>query len=299
MAWVNRRRKLLALDDAWKARAGELTADALERIAAYPAAVQKRVAKNTDGLSWAVLKSRFERESRNLDAAKFDTVECRACVNRTGAEGDLFGVVEGKLGACLSCNCFGRKQAAWMEEQVAAATKGAAEVERVDFAWQLPEEKASSPKRTAKHPCAYCFADGETGEVTVCWGESPAAAKERQERERAERNAAMEARDAKRRLIGGAIDKICEACREDFDDGRNNDVREAIAAEIGASLQSRTEAVMGLVVRATLTWIADMADSLELADTCRAFPSVPRLAGVTETELAELLAAYPATRGEE
>ncbi len=297
VAWVNRRRKLLALDEAWKARAGELTADALERIAAYPAAVQKRVAKSAAGSRWAELKGRFERESRDLDGVKFDTAECRGCPKRTGAEGDLFGVVEGSLGSCLSCDCFERKRAAWVEAKVSAATKGAAEVVRVNYAWSLPEEDGSSAVRTAKHPCAYCFADPMTGEVTVRWGESKAAADERLERERAEAGALDAARQAERVRIVATLNKITEAVEGKPDGEGANDTREAIAAEIGRHIRCETAAAAAILVRAILDWVA-YADGATAADACRALPALPRLAGVTDEELGELLSAYPAASGE-
>lgn len=210
-SWVRRRTKLLALDEAWKKRT-DLTADVLERVAAYPADIQKKVAKTAGArpMPWKDLEYYFARESENLDLAPFDTEACKACMKRTGVEADLFGVTDGKLGRCLCCKCYKDKVTAWREEKAKEKTKGATEVHIVENSWQLPWDRGDgtvSNKKTKNLTCAVACVEDD-GKVTVRWTETEAVRKERLEAEKAKNEAEREAKKAEREREDAITAKI-------------------------------------------------------------------------------------------
>lgn len=299
-SWVNRRKKLLALDEAWKERADGMTADALERIAEYPADVQRKVAKKITYpvKAWSDVASCFRQEDRDLDRAKFDTSECRACMQRTGQNADLFGdVEEDGLGKCLCAKCFDRRRKAHQDECVRKATEGADEVVRLKFAWQMPHDTAT--QRDREHPCAYVFADCD-GEVSVCWGESKKSREEREAKERAEREAANAEADAKRRRMNDIINRLSCAFDEPGE-GEGNEARESLEKELRQLIRGKADAETDMLVRFAMDALADgygYRRDDEWAEICRALPFVPRLAGLSDGELAELLADYPAEAAE-
>lgn len=125
-AQICRRRKLLDLCPKLRERAesadGNITIDALERIAVYPIEIQDACAKDilnrakqsSTALRWTDVAWIISRQTKSLDLARFDTKCCATCVNRTGAMPDLFGETDTKkLGMCLHPNCYARSVREW------------------------------------------------------------------------------------------------------------------------------------------------------------------------------------------
>lgn len=295
-SWVRRRTKLLALDDAWKKRT-DLTADVLERVAAYPAEIQKKVAKTVGErpMPWKDLEHYFARESENLDLAPFDTSACRACMKRTGVEADLFGVTDGKLGRCLCCKCFEAKRNAYEEELIAEATKGATEVVRVHYAWGLPGKDESSAKKTKKHPCAYVHV--YDGDVEVRWGESAKARKEREDAKRAEAEKESEARKAETAREDGIVKCLNNA----FEDGgdRAPEVMKRVRSEL-THFNALPEAAKEMVARAVFDDLNSWkycGDSW--AGYLRAYPWIAEFAGVSQEDAKYITDKYPEANEDE
>lgn len=299
-SWVNRRKKLLALDDAWKERAEGMTADALERIAEYPADVQKSVAKKFTYpvKTWNEVASYFNREQRNLDGVKFDTSECRACMQRTGQNTDLFGEVEEDgLGKCLCSKCFERRRREYVQAQIDNATEGVDEVVRVQYAWQVPHDCVD--ERDAVHPCAYVFVC-YTDEVVVKWGESKKKKDEREAKEREEREAANAEVEEKRNRMRGIVNQLSCAFDE-LDDEGDNESRISLEKELRKRIKGDTDSETDGLVRLAMDALADnysFRSNDEWAEICRSLPFFPKVAGLSEDEVNELLNEYPAGEDE-
>ena len=297
-SWVNRRRKLLSLSDKWKARAAGMTADALERIAEYPEDVQERVAKKAapDARTWREVSSLFAREDRDLDRAAFDTGACTHCFQRTGRNTDLFGEVdEGRLGKCLCAKCYDKLIREHIDEVVDEATEDADEVVRLRFAWEMPHDEDSDETRTRACPCAYVWADPDTGVVTVRWGKSRRAEEARKEEERKRKNAENAERQSKIARIEAITEKL-DIC---FDDDRDR-ILDDIVAELQSILSPDIpDATRRHTVDALVEHVCGWHDNEGWAEICRAFAFVPRIAGLDDAELAELLEVYPAGGGKD
>lgn len=300
VAWVNRRRRLTDCADALAEVAGKLTLDALERVAALPEEPRKRVIKAVKDkskymgrLGVAEIRYDIERESAVLDGRYFvdeeteigrtNLAKCRACPKRTGAEPDLFGDVEnGGLGRCLDCKCFREMVKATEKRQIADAVKGAAEVVRIDYAWQLPDEvKASkATKPSKKHPCAWVCLNGAT--VEVHFGPS------KKELDAAEA-AATAAKEAER--AAGAADRersaaISRAMSEAFPDG--NDWPVGLIGRLEKYLDSATtdENIAAYLTAAAAERICTWHDDAEWAEIMRTFPWARESAGISEDDAA-------------
>ena len=305
-SWVNRRRKLLSLSDEWKARAAGMTADALERIAEYSEDVQERVAKKAspDARTWREVSFLFAREDRDLDRAAFDTGMCTHCFQRTGQNTDLFGAVdEGCLGKCLCAKCYDKNVKAHIDELVAEATKGADEVVRLKYAWEIPRGEGSGETRTRECPCAYVWADPDTGAVTVRWGESRRAEEARRAEERKRKEAESAEKQAKIARIEAITEKldICfDGAKDRRDGAKDRRMMDDIVVELLSILSPDIpEATKRHVIEELVDHICSWHDNEDWAGICRAFAFVPRVAGLDDAELAELLEAYPAGGGED
>lgn len=207
-AKICRRAKLIDLDAKYfeYARSGRISHDALERIAMYPQEVQKKTFKRVDEcckrneseVRWCDVKWEFDRASQDLESAFFVRRPacgvgdaCKACMKRTGAMADLFGVVDGKLGRCMDVKCYKQTLDAWTDATVNGAVDARA-VERVmcDGSWSLPNGCAK--KWSKKNPCAYWFIDYK-GNIKVVYSLSYAALVA--ERKRRDEEAKAEAAD--------------------------------------------------------------------------------------------------------
>ncbi len=115
--------RLLALrtldDDVARIFAGDgrITHAALREVASYPADVQSSALRDLWRLALSLAGRTVTRRDvapvmalhgRDLDRDPFPTTSCRACLNRTGAQADLFGGVPEGLGRCLDAACFAR-----------------------------------------------------------------------------------------------------------------------------------------------------------------------------------------------
>ena len=276
-SWVNRRRKLLALDDAWKART-DLTVDALEHIAAYSPEIQKNVAKayTANAHTWKDLAYHFDRESVDLDTAKFDTSACRVCIKRTGVEADLFGVTDGKLGRCLDCKCLKAKRNAYENELIAKATKGATEVVRVHYAWQLPGKDELSAKKTKKHPCAYVHV--YDGDVMVRWGVSAKAKAEAKSKEDAKRK---EAKKRVKEIRDKLDDNIC--VERDDDDNHYKDIKDNLESVL-KRFSEMPKYTRDYILEALFSDLTEYR--YNWTNVLKAFPWIAQLSGLSDEDVA-------------
>jgi len=294
--WVRVRAKLADLDEKWsafaKAHPNSLTAEALEKIAAYPSAIQQtvwRTHKPSEDAKygWDAFRWKFERESYDIEAAgicndKKLCAKCKKCAKRTGAEADLFGETDGKLGRCLDKKCFEATVEAYRETAVKNAV-GDAEAVVVDSRWNVPVE-ADGEKRTAKKPCAYVYFDG--GDPQVKWGPSKAKLDEAKAEEEAER----EAKDAecreKRKRIGEITEKLSACFDCDREDGVLEDRAEAM-------VKKHTAAELAFAVKAIVEQLTDWRSPHEWAAFLRTFGWAAELAGVSADDAKLLMDEFP------
>lgn len=282
--WVNRRRKLIALTEAAQKLVGMVTVDALERIASLPQKAQERVvdaaenrAKCCEGSMVTVADLRYdiERESRDLDNAVFDTENCVACEKRTGAQADLFGVADGKLGKCLDCKCFEKCVKAWTDAKIADVVPDGTEVVRIEYAWDCPSE-ATADKPSKKCPCAYVFVN-HNGEVYVKFGPSKKqldAEKKAHEDELAEKRKEKSAVRERESQIG---DKF----REFFGDEEN---RDAVVKAVKSCLAKPTKAQLAWIVDLVADNWGDIWDDEDFANVLRVFPFTLELCGISKDD---------------
>ena len=179
--WVARRKNLRNLSPGWRKRVekGErFTTDCLEHIAAYPTELQEKL-KDTDvydddaPIAWYVIKDDFERESRDLEDAKFNTAQCRSCTNNTGCCPDLFdldGKKNAQLGQCLCEKCWREKSAAHVADTIAKAEKKGVQMVRNE-PWNCSVYRYGFQKSKELNTL-YVFKDRD-GEMQYRWGLPP------------------------------------------------------------------------------------------------------------------------------
>ena len=221
-AHITRRRKLLDLSPAWVGRAESIgiSADALEGVSAYPREIQDRVlAKVSDWVlreGWSQMKRFFDDVTCDLDS-KWDFAglcpelaeRCKACKNRTGAQPDLFGEVEGGLGRCLNRKCFKGMHDAWIAKLVDDAIPAdVTERIRVDEYQFHGSELEKKPKK-GKGAAYYCL-EIRTGsaKVKVKYGPGKAAKKAAEAKRKAaeaKKNAEAVARE---KLVSSVKEKV-------------------------------------------------------------------------------------------
>ncbi len=211
-ATVCRREKLIDLDQSIlkivKENPGKLATNALEHIAAYPSEIQKKTSMRlqqrvsyTGGIvGWNDFKHVFDTETSNLDHAKWvvefgaDKVPCTACMERTGAQANLFGDLEDdeKLGCCLNKTCFKKMVADFTASELRKKIPDAC-TERVEVNY-LTYEVGFVDKYSKKNaPCAY-YVVYTDGSVDVKFGPSKAARDAELARQKEEADAARAAR---------------------------------------------------------------------------------------------------------
>lgn len=109
---------------------------------------------------------------------------CMGCVNRTGAQPELFGdcVPADSCGRCLDSVCFGRMERAAKGEAVEFAVlessggKGAAVVTECHGVTRFPWTALRARRRRGSLSCAYYLWDAAAHCASVKWGRSPADA---------------------------------------------------------------------------------------------------------------------------
>ena len=208
--WVARRANLANLSKSWRKRVkdGEhITTDCLEHVAAYPEEVQEKL-KSEKGydqvgaLRWCDIKDRFNYETCDLKAAKFERKACRACPNNTGCAPELFDW-KGRVtafGKCMNAKCYKRKTAEAIEKAIEDAKRDRLEVcelkERPDYTVQLQD------KSDAEHNTLYVWKDWN-GEQQMQWGKKPQMGEpcgKMTEEQKEERRRKIAANKARRKL---------------------------------------------------------------------------------------------------
>lgn len=289
--WVRRRAKLCALaQEVAEKIVGKVTLDALEKIAVMPPKAQLNLVKAVENrvkyangalVTASDIRWDIQREQADLDGAAFDTKPCKRCEKRTGAQPDLWGETDGKLGSCLDCACYKAKVKDHEDALVAKATQGVKEVERVDGNWAIPNE-ADADKPTKKKPCAYVFIDTDDDGNTVAvvkYGPSRAeidAAREAEQRARdAEREAESEERERNRTIKEKFTDTMQSEERDD-------DVRKAIGAIIGKRKSDEDQRVWIIDLIAN-NW-SDLWSDDDIAEVLRVFPFTREICGISDED---------------
>jgi ParB/RepB/Spo0J family partition protein len=195
LATVCRRLKLTDLVsellELVKSQKCSITTDALERLSAYPADIQRAIAKHIeknsylDRWTWGNLKHRVAEHTRDLDQRHFP--QCVACLKRTGAALDLFDELPGgeSLGCCLDKKCYKALANADILERlnkiVPASVK---ERVKLQSEWDFNYKKISAAKPSKANPCAYYVVDRYSDKIKVKYGPSEKERKAKLEAEK-------------------------------------------------------------------------------------------------------------------
>ena len=221
-ACVTRRRKLLDLSPGWISRAErvDIPADTLEGVSAYPREIQDRVLSKVSDWNlrdgWSEVKRFFADVTSDLDC-KWDFAwlcpelaeRCRACLNRTGAQPDLFGEVEGDLGRCLDRKCFKGMHDAWIAKLVDDAIP-ANVTERIRvYEYEISNSDLENKPKKGKDAAYYCieFRNG-SAKVKVKYGPGKAAKKAAAAKEKAAEAKKYAEAKAREKLVKSAKEKI-------------------------------------------------------------------------------------------
>ena len=221
-ACVTRRRKLLDLSPGWVGRAErvEIPADALEGVSAYPRDIQDRVlSKVNDWVlreGWSSLKRFFADVTFDLDS-EWDFAghcpelaeRCKACPNRTGAQPDLFGEVEGGLGRCLDRKCFKGMHDAWIAKLVDDTIPAdVTERIRVDE-WEFNNSNLEKKPKKGNDAAYYCVEiRKDSVKVKVKYGPGKAAKKAAEAKKKAAEEKKSAEAKAREKLVKSAKEKI-------------------------------------------------------------------------------------------
>lgn len=289
--WVRRRAKLCALvQEVAEKIVGKVTLDALEKISVMPQKAQRNLVKAVENrvkyakgalVTASDIRWDIQREQADLDGAAFDTKHCKRCEKRTGAQPDLWGETDGKLGSCLDCACYKAKVKDHEDALVAKATQGVKEVERVDGNWEIPSE-ADADKPTKKKPCAYVFIDTDDDGNTVAvvkYGPSRAKIDAAREAEQMARDAEREAESAEQERKRTIRKKFTDTMQSKE---RDDDVRKAIGAIIGKREADEDQRVWIIDLIAD-NW-ADLWSSEYIAAVLRVFPFTRDLCGISDED---------------
>lgn len=221
-ACVTRRRKLLDLSPGWISRAErvDISADTLEGVSAYPREIQDRVLSKVSDWNlrdgWSDVKRFFADVTSDLDC-KWDFAwlcpelaeRCRACPNRTGAQPDLFGEVEGGLGRCLDRKCFKGMHDAWMAKLVDDAIPAdVTERIRVDE-YSMHDSNLENKPKKGKEAAYYCVEiRKDSAKVKVKYGPGKAAKKAAAAKKKAAEAKKDAEAKAREKLVKSAKEKI-------------------------------------------------------------------------------------------
>lgn len=289
--WVRRRAKLCALaPEVAEKIVGKVTLDALEKIAVMPPNAQRNLVKavenrvkyaNSALVTASDIRCDIQREQADLDGAAFNTKPCKRCEKRTGAQPDLWGETDGKLGSCLDCACYKTKVKEHEDALVAEATKGVKEVERVDGYWAIPRD-ADADKPTKKKPCAYAFIDTDDDGNTVAvvkYGPSRAEIDAAREAEQRARDAEREAESAEQERNRTIKAKFTDTMQSEE---RDDDVRKAIGAIIGKRKSDEDQRVWIIDLIAN-NW-SDLWSDDDIAEVLRIFTFTREICGISDED---------------
>ena len=313
-ATIRRRCKLINLVPGLRsiAERGGITADALERMALYPEAVQQscvdsvaRIMKRGgEERRWDVFRCDFECESASLDNAAFDTSDCAACPARTGAQADLWGDVEaGSLGRCLRKDCFDRHsyEAELDRAYMIASTCNPA----LKKAEMLNGDSVGVSSWRAKNAvCENIFSETSGGncnvawwwrpsyaggDVTVLWGPSPERYTEIMNERAAAQKQAEEKRqevDKERIRLGRGLQEAYEKFQDALEsspllDGREIEANRIIAEAVFGNAKAKAMYAADMIRRGIAAALWD-DDSKEVYDFVRSYPGIAEAGGVTD-----------------
>ena len=194
LATVCRRLKLTDLApellELVKSKKRSITTDALERLSAYPADIQRSIAKHIertagwDRWTWGNLKHHVAEYTCDLDQRHFP--QCVACLKKTGATPDLFGdLADGEsLGRCLDKKCYkALANADILERLDKIIPEKVKERVKLQSKWDFNYKKASAAKPSRANPCAYYVVE-DFGKIEVKYGPSEKERKAKQEAEK-------------------------------------------------------------------------------------------------------------------
>lgn len=284
--WVRRRAKLCALaPDVAEKIVGKVTLDALEKIAVMPPKAQSNLVKAVDRrvgyangnlITASDLRYDIQREQADLDEAPFCTGDCLACEKRTGAQPDLWGETDGKLGHCNDCACFREKVNAFENDLIAKAKKGAKFVERCDGKWNVPNE-ADSDRPTKKKPCAYVYVDD--GSAIVKFGPTRAEIDAARDSERNAREAEQREKKTERERINRIKNAFVDAMQsEDRVDSIRDSIRDLVAGE------SATEDQLEWMVDVIACNLEELWMTRDIAQVLCVFPFTREICGINDDD---------------
>ena len=318
-AMVCRRVKLLGLIDEVRQVVNSthnIATDALEQIALYPEETQREClsaikrASTREGLvTWSALKYDFDRQTRDLDGAKFDTKCCLKCPSRTGAQPDLWDNMpeKGKLGSCIKCDCYERHLREYLAGLV--REKIGAKVEMVDACaedfdyYDLSERDEFSERKSKKCAVAWWFWNSYAQELKVLWGptldayreilkaeeEAEAAEAEAMAKEDAEKKAKREAEEAERLKLNKEIGKL----RDEEDDaygvvsGRieGMDEKKVVEALKKNVCKAFKKDLAGIIAQALYNWMSYDSEPSDVVSLLEGVPALSKALKVTPKEL--------------
>lgn len=327
-AQICRRRKLLDLCPKLRERAesadGNITIDALERIAVYPPEIQeacaadiaKRAKQSSTPLKWGDVSWMIAQKTKDLDIAKFNTERCKKCASRTGAMPDLFGETKtDKLGSCLDAECYVRKVREW---GLAFLRKKLGNVELVDGAaagekhrYNVQYRGEFGEKKSKDRPALWYWFSDYDGDVTHIFGptleeykqlkrkrdeaaakavKKTKAAQEKAEAKEKARRALFEERGKLMTAYENARAEIAEKAWElvDYSGRRSNTKPNSVLKDaLKSSIKSQAE------LNAVATILAPMFDNDigfddEVVGFCHAFPAFAKQCGIKSDDWKKL-----------
>ncbi len=176
--WVARRANLRSLSKEWREVASKynITVDALEHVAAYPADIQKSACKDCDFYcgnlhTWHDFHYIFNRHSCELDDVPFQRTVCTNCPNNSACAPLLFaddGDKREKYGHCLDAKCYAKHWREAVERVIAKANADGATVRTVKERYRVPRYWDAVKKRDETHCVLYTW--NNTGVPEYCWG---------------------------------------------------------------------------------------------------------------------------------
>ena len=284
--WVRRRAKLCALaPEVSEKIVGKVTMDALEKIAVMPPKAQSNLVKAVDRrvgyangnlITASDLRYDIQREQADLDEAPFCTGDCRACEKRTGAQPDLWGETDGKLGHCNDCACFREKVKAFEDDIIAKATKGVKFVERCDGKWNVPPE-ADADRPTKTKQCAYVYV--MDGKAFAKFGPTRDKIDAARDAERNAREAELREKKTERERIKRIKNAFVDAMQsEEHGDSIRDAIRDLVAGE------RATEEQIEWMVDVIACNLEELWMPEDIAQVLSVFPFTREICGINDDD---------------
>lgn len=299
-ATICRRAKLLELVPEIRefAANGKVTADALERMALYPADTQrecfKRFKQNkSESIKWQDVSFDFSRTTRNIDAAKFDKTQCLTCGARSGALGDLWGGFQDseKLGDCLCSDCYEAKVRSHFMQTVKETAKGAEIVDanknNVQL-WKCESDEMFGEKRTKHRPALWYWMYSST--VSTLWGPTCEEYSQIQKEEAEKTKAEMARRDEINKRLndaGAALDEaisVIDSKVRDCINDHEDDLSFFESVFLSSATNAAQRSILAVWLEASAWFVYEVND--DMIAVLKAFPALAEKCGVTADEIA-------------